>query len=57
MTLGKQLIVNNTLSPYASWFNSYKFHSTTLLEHDAWSLRIDGKFTDDFKHKIDYDIL
>lgn len=49
---GKQLMVNNKPAPQACWFNSYINHCTLPAEGIRWSLRIDGKFTEEFKHKL-----
>jgi hypothetical protein len=49
---GKKLIVNGNQAPYACWFNSYLTHNTIPSDTETWSLRIDGKFTDEFKQKI-----
>jgi len=49
---GKQLFVNDNPAPYVCWFNSYAIHRTEPKDAITWSLRIDGKFTDQFKQNL-----
>lgn len=49
---GKQLIVNKQQVPTVCWFNSYISHCTRAEAGLRWSLRIDGKFTKEFKEKL-----
>ena len=51
-SVGKKLIVDNKLAPWACWFNSCITHSTIPTDLFAWSLRIDGKFTEEFKNSL-----
>lgn len=51
-TNGKELLVNGIKTDYVTWFNSYTTHETLPAPGLRWSLRIDGKFTDEFKQKI-----
>jgi hypothetical protein len=46
---GKNLIVDGQPASYACWFNNYSVHSSIPQDIMTWSLRIDGKFTDEFK--------
>jgi hypothetical protein len=46
---GKNLIVDDQPASYACWFNNYSVHSSIPQDIMTWSLRIDGKFTDEFK--------
>ena len=47
---GKNLIVDGQSTSYACWFNNYSVHSSIPQDIMTWSLRIDGKFTDEFKN-------
>lgn len=49
---GKKLFVNDIQVPNIVWFNSYEEHYTLPDDGLRWSLRIDGKFTKEFKEKI-----
>ena len=49
-TNGKNLIVDDQTAAYACWFNNYSVHSSISQDIMTWSLRIDGKFTDEFKN-------
>jgi hypothetical protein len=51
-TNGKKLFVNNIQVPNVVWFNSYQEHYTLPDNGLRWSLRIDGKFTKEFKEKV-----
>jgi hypothetical protein len=51
-TNGKELLVNGVKTDYVTWFNSYTTHETLPAPGLRWSLRIDGKFTDEFKKRI-----
>lgn len=52
MSMGKRLIVNKEPTAAVCWFNSYISHCTQPEPGLRWSLRIDGKFTKEFKEKI-----
>jgi hypothetical protein len=49
---GKKLFVNNVQTPHITWFNSYTEHYTQPEDGIRWSIRIDGKFTEEFKKKL-----
>lgn len=49
---GKKLFVNDCQVPNVVWFNSYQPHYTIPEPGLRWSLRIDGKFTKEFKEKL-----
>lgn len=49
---GKQLIVHGQTAPHVCWFNSYVSHHTLAAPGLRWSLRIDGRFTEQFKEKL-----
>lgn len=49
---GKKLLVNGAPTGHVTWFNNYQEHQTLPENAVRWSLRIDGKFTDEFKNKI-----
>lgn len=49
---GKKLFVNNVETPHITWFNSYIEHYTQPEDGMRWSIRIDGKFTEEFKKKL-----
>jgi hypothetical protein len=49
---GKKLLVNGVQTGHITWFNNYQRHETIPEPDVRWSLRIDGKFTDEFKNKI-----
>ena len=49
---GKQLMVNGNPAPHVCWFNSYVYHGTQPAAGIRWSLRIDGRFTEEFKDKL-----
>lgn len=51
-TNGKKLFVNNNQVPNVVWFNSYQEHYTLPEIGLRWSLRIDGKFTKEFREKL-----
>jgi hypothetical protein len=50
--LGKRLFVNDVEAPHITWFNSYIEHYTLPENGLRWSIRIDGKFTEEFKKKL-----
>lgn len=49
----KQLVVNGKSAGNFAWFNNYKTHTTLPSNTTKFSLRIDGKFTENFKKKLD----
>jgi hypothetical protein len=49
---GKRLLVQGESTDNVCWFNSYVPHETLPDSGLKWSLRIDGKFTDEFKNKL-----
>lgn len=49
---GKKLLVNGVQTSNITWFNNYVEHQTLPEPEVRWSLRIDGKFTPEFKNKI-----
>jgi len=48
----KQLLVNGIPTSNFTWFNNFTTHETLPTTTTKFSLRIDGKFTKDFKKKI-----
>ena len=49
----KQLLVNGSPTKNFTWFNNYVPHETLSSNTTKFSLRIDGKFTEEFKKKLD----
>jgi hypothetical protein len=47
----KKLLVDGELAPWACWFNHFKPHGTVAQDRPQWSLRVDGKFTDEFRNQ------
>lgn len=51
--IGKKLVVDGKIvDTNVCWFNSYTPHQTLPSDGLRWSLRIDGKFTAEFKNKL-----
>lgn len=48
----KQLLVNGNPAGNFTWFNNYAPHETLPSSTTKFSLRIDGKFTEEFKKKL-----
>jgi hypothetical protein len=48
----KQLLVNGNPAGNFAWFDNYQTHETLSTNTTKFSLRIDGKFTDEFKKKL-----
>lgn len=50
--LGKRLFINDVEVSHITWFNSYLEHYTLPDSGLRWSIRVDGKFTDEFKKEL-----
>lgn len=48
----KQLLVNGKPAGNFAWFDNFKTHETLPTTTTKFSLRIDGKFTEEFKKKL-----
>lgn len=48
----KKLLIDGVHAGNLVWFNNYTTHETVAEDNVRWSLRIDGKFTSEFKNRL-----